>query len=227
MTTTVKTFNTALKAFTKADDCAPMIAAYVIQQASLHQNLDAAIRVFTDKALIDNRSGKLNKRGTELKNYIAAHYKGFTFKYEKETGVLGIKFKGDLDCQDRISLLDVEQSRLQGERVYKAVILDGVDVSELMPYKAFLEYSAPKTEKVEKPLDGKVLTNRLNKLLEAVQGQGVSVDIEDASALVEAALALQVAILASTAKAKQPDIDNEKLMESLTMPASSKAKAVN
>ena len=40
------------------------------------------------EALIDNRSGKLNKRGTELKNYIAAHYKGFTFKYEKETGVI-------------------------------------------------------------------------------------------------------------------------------------------
>lgn len=240
MTTTINAFNAAIRSVNGLDSMASTLAAYAIQQAALSQNLDALKRIFHKpykvngklcetmyKVVTDGRSGKLNPFGTALRNYIAAHYKGLSFGYDKETGAVTFKLKGDIDSIERMQLVDIAASRTSEERVYKGLIVEGVNASDLLDFKQFKEYSAPKKEKVEAELTGKSVLGRIQKMAESVEERGIIMTADESAHIIAAIRDLQSKLLASVANQKGLDIDNEKLMESLTMPASSKAKAAN
>lgn len=240
MTTTINAFNAAIRSVNGLDSMASTLAAYAIQQAALSQNLDALKRIFHKpykvngklcetmyKVVTDGRNGKLNPFGTALRNYIAAHYKGLSFGYDKETGAVTFKLKGDIDSIERMQLVDIAASRTSEERVYKGLIVEGVNASDLLDFKQFKEYSAPKKEKVEAELTGKSVLGRIQKMAESVEERGIIMSADESAHIIAAIRDLQSKLLASVANQKVLDIDNEKLMESLTMPASSKAKAAN
>ena len=240
MTTTINAFNAAIRSVNGLDSMASTLAAYAIQQAALSQNLDALKRIFHKpykvngklcetmyKVVTDGRNGKLNPFGTALRNYIAAHYKGLSFGYDKETGAVTFKLKGDIDSIERMQLVDIAASRTSEERVYNGVILEGVNASDLLDFKQFKEYSTPKKEKVEAELTGKSVLGRIQKMAESVEERGIIMTADESAHIIAAIRDLQSKLLASVANQKGLDIDNEKLMESLTMPASSKAKAAN
>ena len=240
MTTTINAFNAAIRSVNGLDSMASTLAAYAIQQAALSQNLDALKRIFHKpykvngklcetmyKVVTDGRNGKLNPFGTALRNYIAAHYKGLSFGYDKETGAVTFKLKGDIDSIERMQLVDIAASRTSEERVYKGLIVEGVNASDLLDFKQFKEYSAPKKEKVEAELTGKSVLGRIQKMAESVEERGIIMTADESAHIIAAIRDLQSKLLASVANQKGLDIDNEKLMESLTMPASIKAKAAN
>ena len=240
MTTTIKAFNAAIRSVNGLDSMASTLAAYAIQQAALSQNLDALKRIFHKpykvngklcetmyKVVTDGRNGKLNPFGTALRNYIAAHYKGLSFGYDKETGAVTFNLKGDIDSIERMQLVDIAASRTSEERVYKGLIVEGVNASDLLDFKQFKEYSTPKKEKVEAELTGKSVLGRIQKMAESVEERGIIMSADESAHIIAAIRDLQSKLLASVASQKGLDVDNEKLMESLTMPASSKAKAAN
>ena len=241
MTTTINAFNAAIRSVNGLDSMASTLAAYAIQQAALSQNLDALKRIFHKpykvngklcetmyKVVTDGRKGKLNPFGTALRNYIAAHYKGLSFGYDKETGAVTFKLKGDIDSIERMQLVDIAASRTSEERVYNGVILEGVNASDLLDFKQFKEYSAPKKDKVQELKGAQILT-RAKKLMADIKERVGDVLPEEAHAILEALEDIKSLTLMATARTANNgvDIDNEKLMESLTMPASSRAKAAN
>ena len=216
---TLKAFNASLKSVSNTTTAIQTIAAYAIQQAAIHDNLDAMIRALSAPIFRDQRDNTLNKTGVQLRNYITAHYKAVVIKLDKSD--LSIKFKKERD----LYLVDVLASRESGERVYQsAPITDGV---VLCDFKAFTNYSETKAHKTVQPLTLKQLETKLFKIAEDLEVQGLALSLDELNRTTVAITTLHEILLEKIASAKiiNEPVETTALEKVEGVPPSAKSKS--
>lgn len=219
---TLKSFNSALKDIGTEGDIMAIVAGYIIQQGMLHKNIDAAKQALSNKALLDSRTGKLNKRGSQLRDYILAHCRYIQIEYKDNA--LAIKLKVKASDLERNHLVNVEATRTKGERVYQAQPIAETGAI-LLDFKVFTDYSAPKTKDKPAPFTVAQINARLKTLCEAITERGISAlpaELEQALTEVDT---LQKTLLTAIASSSAPDIETSALdsFDSIAPTGASKA----
>lgn len=214
---TLKAFNASLKSVSNTTTAIQTIAAYAIQQAAIHENLDAMIRALSAPIFRDQRDNTLNKTGVQLRNYITAHYKAVTIKMDKSD--LSIKFKKERDTH----LVDVLASRESDERVYQvAPIVDGVILCD---FKAFTDYSETKAVAAAKPYTIAQLNKRLETMAESIKERGIHALPSELEQALTAFNALQTTLMAAIAGATSPEVEQVALEQVEGVAPSAKSKS--
>lgn len=214
---TLKAFNASLKSVSNTTTAIQTIAAYAIQQAANHDNLDAMIRALSTPVFRDQRDNTLNKAGVQLRNYITAHYKSVTIKMDASE--LTIKFKKERD----LYLVDVLASREAGERVYQvAPISEGVILCD---FKAFTDYSTPKAPAAANPYSIGQLNKRIETLAESILERGIHALPSELEQALTAFNALQTTLLAAIGRATSPEVETTALEQVEGVKPSSKSKS--
>lgn len=205
---TLKNFNSALKDISTESATMAVIAGYIIQQSMMHKNTDAAKQALSNQALLDSRTGKLNKRGSQLRDYILAHCRYIQIEYKDSA--LSIKLKQKASDLERNHLVNVEATRTKGERIYQALPIAETG-AVLLDFKVFTDYSAPKAKAKPAPFTVAQINARLKTLCEAITERGIkALPTELEQALVEVDT-LQKTLLKAIASSTAPDIETSAL----------------
>lgn len=223
---TLRNFNSALKTVNAQADTMQVIAGYVIQQAMLHSNLDAAKRALTSPAFIDQRNGRPNTLGTQLKNYLVAHCRMLQIKFDKDQNAPIIKLKSKFTGEEKNFLVDIAASRKKGERVYQAEPVQDIGFV-LIDFKQFVEFSAPAKDKVQAPFTVAQINTRLETLSTAISERGIVALPAELEQSLKAIDALRAELLKQVAASTAPNIETSQLDQLDKVKPSSASKAAN
>lgn len=222
---TLRNFNSALKTIGSQSATMAVIAGYVLEQAHIHKNLDAASRAFNAPVFIDQRNGQLNALGSQLKNYIVAHSRYIQIGVNKDTKQPTFKLRDKVTGQETHCLVDVAASRKAGERVFQAEPVSDIG-AVLLDFKQFVEYSAA-TKPAVQPLTVKQLNDRIGNISKALSERGIKALPAELEESLTALNELQAAILKAVAGAECDAVETSALEQVSSVKPSSKSKAAS
>ena len=222
---TLRNFNSALKTIGSQSATMAVIAGYVLEQAHIHKNLDAASRAFSAPVFIDQRNGQLNALGSQLKNYIVAHSRYIQIGVNKDTKQPTFKLRDKVTGQETHCLVDVAASRKAGERVLQAEPVSDIG-AVLLDFKQFVEYSAT-TKPTVQPLTVKQLNDRISNIGKTLSERGLAALPAELESILPSLEALQKQILDAIASSTATDVDVTLFEQSLNVKPSSASKAAS
>lgn len=229
---TLRNFNSALKSISAESNNMAVIAGYILEQAHLHKNLDAPKKAFSNPVFVDQRSGKLNTKGLQLKNYIVAHSRLIQIGTHKETKLPTFKLRDKVTGQEEHFLVDIAASRKAGDRVFQAEPIKDTG-AQLLDFKAFTEYSAA-SKPATAPLTVAQINTRLTNLAKSITERGIQAQpaelekaLQGIDALQQQLAEVQTALLEQVAQSTAVEVDSTLLEQSANVKPSSKAKAAN